>query len=185
MASRPLTRIRGIDPTTCRLLQAAGMSTVRDLLLASPLKIMSAADLSYKDMQALLTTVTDSIVPESTNALACLRERASKQRFLSTGMLALDQALHGGLLLGTLTDICGAPGVGKTAFCIGCVVQAAQSAGVVYIDTGTPTPPFPQPVPSADTPHAPSSHAEHKFDPIRLVQIATEAFPKVYSSSFR
>eukprot|EP00981_Chlorochromonas_danica_P005356 scaffold1084_cov250-Ochromonas_danica.AAC.7 len=136
---------------------------------------MLVTDLSMKEVQKLIQLVSEAVVPESNSALSYLRERTTKRRFLETGIGVLDRALHGGLLLGSLTDICGQPGVGKTQFCIGCVVQAhvmgkegtgnsgtaTSYGGVIYIDT------------------------EHKFDPIRLVQIATETFPKLFSSTYR
>lgn len=162
MASRPLARVRGIEPNVVQLLHAAGITTIRDLFMASTLKIMSVANLSLCDAQRIVSAASEAAVPESATALSCLRDRATKQRYLACGIDELDKALQGGLPLGTLSDICGPPGAGKTQFCIGCVVQAhVCGGGVVYIDT------------------------EHKFDPGRLIQIAAERFPAQFSSAFR
>ena len=42
--------------------------------------------------------------------------------FLPSGLQELDTVLGGGIQIGTLTEIMGAPGTGKTQFCIGCSV---------------------------------------------------------------
>ena len=47
---------------------------------------------------------------------------ASHQRFISTSVSTLDAALRGGLLAGTVTEIGGPPGAGKTQFCTMCSV---------------------------------------------------------------
>ncbi|RYH22289.1 hypothetical protein EON65_19520 [archaeon] len=60
-----------------------------------------------------------------------------------------------------MTDICGQPGVGKTQLCMMSAIEAVlQGQGVVYIDT------------------------EQKFDPTRLVHIATHTYPTVYSHMY-
>jgi predicted ATP-dependent serine protease len=162
MAQRPLHRVRDLAPALSTALHAAGIRTVRDLLLASPLKLMLITDLSFEEVRLLIRAVSEAIMPESTTALSYLRQRATKQRYLETGIAELDHALHGGLLLGTITDICGQPGIGKTQLCIGCIIQAHQQGGsVVYIDT------------------------EHKFDPLRLVQLASEKAPQRFSAAYR
>ncbi|RYH22288.1 hypothetical protein EON65_19515 [archaeon] len=100
MASRPLQRIRSIDEETCRRLAAVGITTVRDLLVTSPLRLMMAANLSLDQVEDLLLLTSDAVKPDSISVLSLLRQRASRRRFLKTGVAALDTALHGGLLLG-------------------------------------------------------------------------------------
>jgi RAD51-like protein 1 len=64
-------------------------------------------------------------------------------------MSRLDDAMKGGLIIGTLTEICGPPGIGKTQFALSCCASALLDAihlnrqqsthrmagGVVYYDT--------------------------------------------------
>eukprot|EP00038_Savillea_parva_P028934 m.67844 g.67844 ORF g.67844 m.67844 type:complete len:436 (+) comp8472_c0_seq2:61-1368(+) len=83
----------------------------------------------------------------STQGHACVVDNttvahASHQRFISTSVSTLDAALRGGVLAGTVTEIGGPPGAGKTQFCTMMAVQGAlpQRAGglggtVVFIDT--------------------------------------------------
>jgi RecA/RadA recombinase len=61
-------------------------------------------------------------------------------RFVSCGIPALDRALHGGLPVGTITEIVGPSGAGKTQFCLGVAAHALLAPDgidgrVLYIDT--------------------------------------------------
>lgn len=177
MSSRRLERV-GLDPVICEAFARNGVSTVGDLLLASPLALMLYADLSLAQVKEILAMVSDKVHCKSTSALELLHKRAQTKRFLSTGLSNLDSALKGGLLVGCISEISGPPGVGKTQFCLNCTLQTLaqrqmpavspvggynrpSSGGVIYFDT------------------------ELKFDPNRLIQMAIERFPQLYSSEYR
>ena len=176
MARRAIERC-GLEPALASRLRDKGVSALSDLMTASPLLLSVCLDISVRDaeriqQQAALTFAQQA--GRSRTALEMLQLRAQQDVFLATGIPPLDEALSGGLHMGTITEISGAPGVGKTQFCIGCCVEAitrshpslvrgASWAGsrrgtVVYIDT------------------------EHKFDPQRLGEVAAQRFPAVYSN---
>ena len=85
-------------------------------------------------------------------------------------MQELDSLLCGGIQSGTLTEVVGVPGVGKTQFCIGVIVytllhlrinqtkHSLTAGSVIYFDT------------------------ELKFDPLRVVEIASAAFPHMFQT---
>ncbi|PSQ45443.1 DNA repair protein RadB, partial [Halobacteriales archaeon SW_6_65_15] len=55
---------------------------------------------------------------------------------ISTGCDALDDLLGGGIERGTVTQVYGAPGAGKTNVALSTAVEVAASGGTaVYIDT--------------------------------------------------
>jgi RecA/RadA recombinase len=57
-------------------------------------------------------------------------------RYLPTGVFSLDAALRGGVRVGTITELVGKAGVGKTQLAMQLCVMAAQyGQGCVYIDT--------------------------------------------------
>jgi RAD51-like protein 1 len=79
---------------------------------------------------------------------------------------ALDSALGGGVPTGSITEIVGPAGAGKTQFCLTLAVAAAAprrlgglDAGVVFVDT------------------------EQKFSGARVAQIAANVFPSAYGVS--
>ncbi|XP_054386747.2 DNA repair protein RAD51 homolog 2 isoform X5 [Pongo abelii] len=85
--------------------------------------------------------------------------------FLSTTLSALDEALHGGVACGSLTEVTGPPGCGKTQFCIMMSILATLptnmgglEGAVVYIDT------------------------ESAFSAERLVEIAKSRFPSYFNT---
>ncbi|XP_054106919.1 DNA repair protein RAD51 homolog 2-like [Callithrix jacchus] len=85
--------------------------------------------------------------------------------FFSTTLSALDEALHAGVACGSLTEITGPPGCGKTQFCIMMSILATLSTNmgglegaVVYIDT------------------------ESAFSAERLVEIAESHFPRYFNT---
>lgn len=180
MANRKLERM-GIDPSICERLTRNNVTTVREFLTTSPLVLMLQADLSLKEVKELIAMVSEKVHAKPQNGLLVMHSRTQETRFLSTGISKFDAALKGGLLVGSISEICGAPGAGKTQFCLNCTLQATttssqrsnntaltgttsgahSSPGVIYIDT------------------------ELKFDPNRLIQMAIEKYPETYSSEFR
>lgn len=127
---------------------------------------MSACDVSYQEALQLIYLVSEKIAPAPMTALQSLQQRRKQSVYLATGLVPLDRALRGGLLLGTITDLCGAPGVGKTQFCLSCVIQylaegfkrgESKNRSVIYID------------------------AELKLDASRLIEIAAERFTDIFS----
>lgn len=170
MANRKLERL-GIDPVMCGKLTQGNITTVRELLTASPLVVMLLTGVGMKEVNDLLAMVSAKVSSQPQNGLMAMHARLQKKRHLSCGVTKFDEKMKGGLLIGTISEICGAPGAGKTQFCMSCTLQAvhstvsttprSSSGGVIYIDT------------------------ELKFDPNRLIQMAIERYPEQYSSEFR
>ena len=62
--------------------------------------------------------------PRPVTAYSLLRARISRPSHISTFSRALDDLLDGGVPLGSVTEICGAPGIGKTQLCAQLAVNA-------------------------------------------------------------
>jgi RAD51-like protein 1 len=169
MSTRKLERLR-LDPLIVEKLSSHGIQTVQEFFNTSPYVLMSLANISMQEVSDMISLVSERICPKSSNALVILHELKKKTRFISTGIASLDVLMKGGLLIGSINEICGPPGIGKTQFSLNCVLQAsghnnavegAASRGVIYIDT------------------------EQKFDPSRLVEMAVGTFPEIYGSEYR
>ena len=197
MANRKLERM-GIDTHICERFTRSGITTVREFITTSPIVLMLIADLSMKEVKDLVAMVSERVSCKSQNALAIMLDRTKKKRVLSTGIGKLDSAMKGGLLLGSISEICGSPGAGKTQFCLSCTLQALCSPTVAATASSS-TASSSSYLTSLNNANATASinsgpveitygviyiDTELKFDPNRLVQLAIENFPHQFSGEF-
>ncbi|XP_035867127.1 DNA repair protein RAD51 homolog 2 isoform X3 [Phyllostomus discolor] len=166
MSSRKLRRV-GLSQELCDRLNRHQIVTCRDFLCLSPLELMKITGLSYRGVHELLRVVSRACAPQMQTAyeIKARRAAAASPAFLPTTLPALDEALHGGVACGSLTEITGPPGCGKTQFCIMMSVLATLptsmgglEGAVVYIDT------------------------ESAFSAERLIEIAESRFPRYFNT---
>nr|XP_051682302.1 DNA repair protein RAD51 homolog 2 isoform X3 [Oryctolagus cuniculus] len=166
MASKKLRRV-GLSPELCDRLSRHRIVTCQDFLCLSPLELMKVTGLSYRGVHELLCMVSKACAPQMKTAYAMKTQRcaALSPAFLPTSLPALDEALRGGVACGSLTEITGPPGCGKTQFCIMMSILATLptdmgglEGAVVYIDT------------------------ESAFSAERLIEIAESRFPRYFNT---
>ncbi|XP_075386769.1 DNA repair protein RAD51 homolog 2 isoform X2 [Tenrec ecaudatus] len=166
MASKKLRRV-GVSQDLCDRLSRQQIVTCQDFLCFSPLELMKMTGLSEPRVHELLCLVSRACAPQMQTAYEMKSKRSAdaSTAFLSTSLPALDEALHGGVASGSLTEITGPPGCGKTQFCIMMSVLATLptsmgglEGAVAYIDT------------------------ESAFSAERLVEIAESRFPSYFNS---
>uniref|UniRef100_F7ATV5 RAD51 paralog B n=1 Tax=Equus caballus TaxID=9796 RepID=F7ATV5_HORSE len=166
MGSKKLRRV-GLSQELCDRLSRHQIVTCRDFLCLSPLELMKMTGLSYRGVHELLCMVSRACAPQMQTAYGIKTQRSAalSPAFLPTTLSALDEALHGGVACGSLTEITGPPGCGKTQFCIMMSILATLpidmgglEGAVVYIDT------------------------EAAFSAERLVEIAESRFPSYFNN---
>ncbi|XP_055990000.1 DNA repair protein RAD51 homolog 2 [Sorex fumeus] len=166
MGSKKLRRV-GLSQELCDRLSRHQIVTCQDFLCLSPLELMKMLGLSYQGVHELLCVVSKACAPRMQTAyeLKTQRSHAVSPAFLPTTLSALDEALHGGVACGSLTEITGPPGCGKTQFCMMMSVLATLpttlgglDGAVVYIDT------------------------ESAFSAERLIEIAESRFPSYFDN---
>ncbi|XP_037628645.1 DNA repair protein RAD51 homolog 3 [Sebastes umbrosus] len=148
-----------LSPGVKMKLVNAGFQFTADLLHLKPLQLSKEASLSQQEALEVLQTVRKEGAggdgaagggggggggggaSASLTALELL-QKEEELRSIVTFSSQLDAALGGGLPVGKTTEICGAPGVGKTQLCLQLAVdvQVPQCFGgvggqAVYIDT--------------------------------------------------
>ncbi|XP_072031668.1 DNA repair protein RAD51 homolog 2-like [Amphiura filiformis] len=164
MASRRIQRL-GVDPEVTERLRKHGVLTCQHILSKSRMELLRLTALSDIKVKGLLLQASKAAMPEHITALD-LYERPDKECpvFFPSSLLKLDALLHGGFPTGTISEIAGPPGCGKTQFCIMLSVLATLprelgglNGGVVYIDT------------------------ESAFSAERLVEVARHRFPGHFS----
>ncbi|XP_039731260.1 DNA repair protein RAD51 homolog 2 isoform X3 [Pteropus medius] len=166
MGSKKLRRV-GLSQELCDRLNRFQVVTCQDFLCLSPLELMKMTGLSYRGVHELVYVVSRACAPQMQTAYGMKTQRSTAllPAFLSTTLSALDEALRGGVACGSLTEITGPPGCGKTQFCIMMSVLATLptnmgglEGAVVYIDT------------------------ESAFSAERLVEIAESRFPRYFNN---
>ncbi|XP_051004326.1 DNA repair protein RAD51 homolog 2 isoform X2 [Acomys russatus] len=169
MSSKKLRRV-GLSQELCDRLSRHQIVNCQDFLCLSPLELMKVTGLSYAGVHELLRTVSKACASQMQTAyeIKTRRTGALSPAFLPTTLSALDEALYGGVACGSLTEITGPPGCGKTQFCIMMSVLATLptnmgglEGAVVYIDT------------------------EAAFTAERLVEVAESRFPHHFNTEER
>ncbi|EHB10451.1 DNA repair protein RAD51-like protein 2 [Heterocephalus glaber] len=164
MSNKKLRQV-GLSQELCDCLSRHQIVTCRDFLCLSPLEVMKVTGLSYQGVHELLCMVSRACAPQMQMAYGIKTQRSANclAAFLSMTLSTLDEA-HGGVACGSLTEITGPPGCGKTQFCIMMSVLATlpTSMGglegtVVYTDT------------------------ESAFSAERLIEIAEFCFPRYFN----
>ncbi|KAK2498302.1 hypothetical protein MC885_021083 [Smutsia gigantea] len=143
MSSKKLRRV-GLSQELCDRLNRYQIVTCQDFLCLSPLELMKMTGLSYHGVHELLCMVSRACAPQMQTVYGMKTQRcaAPSPAFLATTLSALDEALRGGVACGSLTEITGPPGCGKTQFCMMMSILATLptdmgglEGAVVYIDT--------------------------------------------------
>jgi len=151
-ASRRLARVPGLSTEAQAACKAAGVSTCREFLAHGTLELVDRLDLYLSDVEEATDAVAEAAAPKPRTALQLLQLKADGPRPLRTGLPTLDAHLGGGLRAGSITEVVGPAGMGKTQLCLTLTARAlfdtsATGGRVLYVDN------------------------ERSFQPARLVQL--------------
>ncbi|KAF2368163.1 DNA recombination and repair protein Rad51-like C-terminal [Trinorchestia longiramus] len=138
MAKRRLNTL-GLSEELQRHCVRHGLRTVQEVLELQLLDIMQQLRLNAQQARALQLQLAQLCAPRRVTAWDMLQEDEGA-RPLPSGHGELDVLLAGGFQRGTLTELAGPPGVGKTQWCISLAAQCVLGSGgspapVIYIDT--------------------------------------------------
>ena len=149
MAGRRLARIQ-LDPTDAtrseqiaRRCEERGLHTAKQLFALGPFALRYELELLPGEAERLLDAVSLDVAPRPSTALE-IRRRVDSNT-LPTGLELIDRKLLGGIPARSVTEVVGAPGVGKTQFSMMMSVLALRQAAsratlgerysVAYLDT--------------------------------------------------
>ena len=107
-------------------------------LMASDLELL-ARDCGL-DHSKLRELTVELAIARTVGAATTARElhaiHLNQHVLLSTGVVALDALLRGGLQTGEVLELAGPPGSGKTTLCLtACAAQAGTAGSALYVDT--------------------------------------------------
>jgi len=104
---------------------------MEDLIHMTEEELSKKLSISRKDARKVIDTIMEERVGFRT-ALDMMR---SPEARMSTGVRSIDSILRGGIKVGSITEIYGRAGTGKSQFCFQMAVIATDLGKVVYIDT--------------------------------------------------
>ncbi|XP_008303064.1 DNA repair protein RAD51 homolog 3 [Stegastes partitus] len=130
-----------LSPSVKLKLVRAGFQFTTDLLHLRPGQLSAEAGVSQQEALQVLQAASADAAGGGVTALELLQKEAELKSIV-TFSSQLDEALGGGVPVGKTTEICGAPGAGKTQLCLQLAVdvQVPRCFGgveghVIYVDT--------------------------------------------------
>lgn len=125
-----MTDLKNIIPSKMYdIIERAGICTTREIITLSTWDIQKLTNMTEDDIHFLKTKVTTHVCPTITTA-----EKLEKERHIKTGCVNFDETLNGGFRIGTITEIYGESGAGKTQVALQIAAQCGKN-GCVYICT--------------------------------------------------
>ncbi len=142
-----LDSIEEIGPATKKHLQEVGINTIKDLVVRGPFDVSEATGMELEKSVSLCNKARikleelEVLDKTFTTATELYRKRKKTER-ISTGSENLDSLFGGGIEVGSITEIFGEFGSGKTQIChtLCIIAQLEKNRGglegnVIYIDT--------------------------------------------------
>eukprot|EP00899_Mesostigma_viride_P003062 jgi/Mesvir1/12757/Mv26051-RA.3 len=168
MASKKLERIVGLEARDVTLLRArANITTAQELLSCTTIELLEKVDsITIDRLENLITNVSKAVRPVLKTAWVMYSDRVAASQgcyHLPLQLPELDATLRGGLPIGSIVELVGPAGVGKTQVCL-------MATAFTSVHTNDPSTGFHGHVLYIDT--------ENKFNSMRVVEIAQARFPQ-------
>ncbi|XP_033736018.1 DNA repair protein RAD51 homolog 2-like isoform X2 [Pecten maximus] len=142
MSSKRLRRV-GLSKEVLDCLSKNSIYSCKDLLSKTKLELLKFLGLGIFKVDEVVQLCSKACAPKPQTCLELWNKRKEKGcHFFQTSLPDLDNVLHGGIPTGTITEISGPAGCGKTQFCLMLTVQCTLplelgglAGNVLYIDT--------------------------------------------------
>jgi len=134
---KELTDLPGIGNVTAQKLTEAGFDTLLAIAVSTPKEIVDASGLTEVMARKIIKASRDNLNMGFITGNE-VKERRSKQKFISFGSKAFDKMLGGGLHIGSITELYGQWASGKTqiAHLLCVTVQKDDPTAIsIYIDS--------------------------------------------------
>ncbi|OVA18184.1 AAA+ ATPase domain [Macleaya cordata] len=165
MANKLIAQM-GLPKSIANIFAARNILTAKDALSLTEFDLMELLDVGLGEVNSAVAQISEITCPPYQSALSLMEERVQNEYLaghLPTRLKGLDEALCGGIPFGSLTELVGPAGIGKTQFCLKLALLAALptthgglNGRVIYIDV------------------------ESKFSSRRLIEIGAKSFPEIF-----
>eukprot|EP00958_Prasinococcus_capsulatus_P028430 scaffold6702_cov390-Prasinococcus_capsulatus_cf.AAC.6 len=163
-STRKLARL-GIEEGIVNKLRIRGILSVKDFLCLTKAELLELLDLPVARVESIAQIVSHAACPSFQRVFEIYQGRAQSHNFLPTDLAPLDVVLRGGIAAGSITELVGPAGMGKSQLCKLLAVNATlppprgSGGSVIYMDT------------------------EKAYSSRRVFEIAKTRFPEVFSET--
>ncbi len=142
-----VSSLKGVGDVTAKKLREAGINTIQDLMLYSPIYISELTGIPVERAEKLVLQAYErlkdlGLAPPDFASASDIMERRKARKYITTGSHNLDELLKGGVATQAVTEFYGEFGSGKTQICHTLAVnvqlpeeQGGLGKGAIYIDT--------------------------------------------------
>lgn len=123
-----------LKPSHKVTMHLAGLMSIEELVCVAPLLLAASCNFTPEDAHSIIQSAKHALQKSTvrTQRLSLVDVLASQQSLdskrIATFSRDLDMLLGGGVPIGSLFEICGAPGVGKTQLCMQLAVSVQLPA---------------------------------------------------------
>jgi len=142
-----VSSLKGVGDVTAKKLREAGINTIQDLMLYSPIYISELTGIPVERAEKLVLQAYErlkdlGLAPPDFASASDIMERRKARKYITTGSHSLDELLKGGVATQAVTEFYGEFGSGKTQICHTLAVnvqlpeeEGGLGKGAIYIDT--------------------------------------------------
>ncbi|XP_054258611.1 DNA repair protein RAD51 homolog 4 [Macrosteles quadrilineatus] len=132
-----LCKEMGISDNFLANLKANKIFTVSDYIQEETEKLANICNTSFKEVLEVRQQLITNFAALPVNGASAYQQLLANSALISSGIEKLDELLGGGFLTGTVTELCGVSGDGKTQLCVAIAanITATLKQAVHYVDT--------------------------------------------------
>ena len=116
--NKPIQRVTALQNDTVELLKKNKITTCGQVYQYSEIFLAQKLDLSVYDVRDLLVKVSEYVSPKRMTSWDLFQHKKRIPSTLPTKLAQLDNSLKGGIPAGTVTELVGHAGAGKTQMCL-------------------------------------------------------------------
>ena len=116
--NKPIQRVTSLGTETVELLKKSKIMTCGQVYQYSEIFLAQKLDLSVYDIRDLLVKVSEYVSPKRVTSWDLYQHKKNMPSSLATRLAQLDSSLKGGIPAGTVTELVGHAGAGKTQMCL-------------------------------------------------------------------
>eukprot|EP00938_MAST-03A_sp_MAST-3A-sp1_P005921 g5921.t1 len=136
-ANRSLRQI--LSEKDSKLLNRFGLTKTSEMIDCRAFLLKDMLDVSEREAKRIRNAIFEIVCVKPSTALQLLQRHKKSIRYVRTGFQEIDRALCGGIQGGSISEISGQSGIGKSQFCFTIASQVLldhnDGKSVVYIDT--------------------------------------------------